>query len=127
MLAKYDCHLKNMASSSFLPENGNSVAVMLFLMTCCPCCTADLLDPSLFSQTLTKLASDGLGVSNLQVRSRFIVWIHVKSFQFLCISKTFCARKICVNGYVLQCITAHQQHYLAENFMSFLLLNNLTN
>ena len=61
MLAKYDCHLKNMASSSFLPENGNSVAVMLFLMTFCPCCTADLLDSSLFSQTLTKLASDGPG------------------------------------------------------------------
>ena len=32
-----------------------------------PCVTANILDAGLFSQTLSKLATDGLGVSALQV------------------------------------------------------------
>ncbi|XP_078384871.1 VWFA and cache domain-containing protein 1-like [Oculina patagonica] len=42
------------------------VIFMLFSTLHYPCVTEDLLDPKLLSQTLTKLATDGLGVDDLQ-------------------------------------------------------------
>lgn len=42
--------------------------LMLFVTVIQPCLGANLLDPKRFSQTLTDLAIEGLGTSNLQVR-----------------------------------------------------------
>ena len=43
------------------------VILMLFSTQHCPSLSVDLLDVRLFSETLSKLATDGLGVSALQV------------------------------------------------------------
>ena len=42
--------------------------LMLFVTLIQPCLGANLLDAKKFSQTLTNLAIEGLGTSNLQVR-----------------------------------------------------------
>ena len=46
--------------------------LMFFSTLHCPSLSVDLLDARLFSETLSKLATDGLGVSALQVTSTVI-------------------------------------------------------
>ncbi|XP_068693104.1 VWFA and cache domain-containing protein 1-like [Montipora foliosa] len=55
-----------MAASLFINSSRYLVILMLFSTLHCPSLSADLLDVRLFSQTLSKLATDGLGVSALQ-------------------------------------------------------------
>lgn len=66
--------LKTMAVSllSLLHPSRYLLTLMLFSTLHCPSFSADLLDARLFSQTLSKLATDGLGVSALQVTNVII-------------------------------------------------------
>ena len=54
------------------------VILILFSTLHCPSLSADLLEVRLFSETLSKLAADGLGVSALQVTNKLKNKIQVK-------------------------------------------------